>query len=125
MLSGTAAPELGGRSHYLDLLGVNFYHDNQWRHVGSGRAEWLREMSQELCLAVDAGIPLQGVCLYPILDRFDWDDPTHWHNSGLWDLVPDGDGTLKRVINREYADELAVSQRQLAAKGCGGRHGSG
>jgi hypothetical protein len=167
MLSGATAPELGGQPRYLDLLGVNFYHDNQWEHpggrkiawhihprdprwvpfnrllleayeryrrpifvaetshVGSGRAEWLREMSQELCLALDAGVPVQGICLYPILDRFDWDDPTHWHNSGLWELVPNGDGTLNRVINREYADELVASQQRLAAKGCGDRHGSG
>ena len=160
MLSGAVAPELGGQSRYLDLLGVNFYHDNQWEHpggrkiawhihprdsrwvpfnqllfeasqryhrpifvaetshVGSGRAEWLREMAQELCLAVDAGVPLQGICLYPILDRFDWDDPTHWHNSGLWDLVPNGNGTFTRVLNQEYADELARCQRQLAEKGC-------
>jgi beta-glucosidase/6-phospho-beta-glucosidase/beta-galactosidase len=161
MLSGAVAPELGGQPRYLDLLGVNFYHDNQWEHpggrkiawhihprdprwvpfnqllleayeryrrpifiaetshVGSGRAEWLREMSHELCFALDAGVPLQGICLYPILDRFEWDDPTHWHNSGLWDLAGNGDGTLARVLNREYADELVVSQRRLAAKGCG------
>jgi beta-glucosidase/6-phospho-beta-glucosidase/beta-galactosidase len=30
MLSGRLHPELGGRPAYLDILGVNFYPDNQW-----------------------------------------------------------------------------------------------
>ena len=161
MLSGALAPELGGHQRYLDLMGVNFYHDNQWEHpggrkiawhlhprdsrwlsfhrlvleayqryqrpifvaetshVGSGRAEWLREMTAEVCLAIDAGVPVQGVCLYPIIDRFEWEDPSHWHNSGLWDLVRDERGNLTRVLNDEYAAEFWRSQLQLVSKGYG------
>jgi beta-glucosidase/6-phospho-beta-glucosidase/beta-galactosidase len=161
MLSGVAAPELGGHPRYLDVTGVNFYHDNQWEHpggekihwhlqprdprwvpfhkllieayeryrrpifiaetshVGSGRAEWLREMTDEMRLALDAGVPLEGICLYPILDRFEWDDPTHWHNSGLWDYSIGADGTFVRVLNDAYAAQLRRSQAQLAAKGYG------
>ena len=88
-------------------------------HVGSGRAEWLREMTAEVCLAIDAGVPLHGVCLYPIIDRFEWEDPSHWHNSGLWDLVRDERGNLTRVLNDEYAAEFWRSQLQLADKGYG------
>jgi hypothetical protein len=88
-------------------------------HVGSGRAEWLREVTRELCLALDAGVPLEGVCLYPIIDRFEWENPSHWHNSGLWDLTREADGTLVRVLHQEYAEELWHSQRLLAEKGCG------
>ena len=161
MLSGAMNPELGGKPEYLDVIGVNFYHDNQWEHpggekihwhihprdprwvpfhrllteayeryrrpifigetshVGVGRAEWIREMADELCLAVDAGVPLEGVCLYPILDRFEWEDPTHWHNSGLWDFECEHGGTFKRVLNEEYAAELWHSQVKLARKGYG------
>ena len=32
MLSGRYCPELGGRPEYLDLLGVNYYSNNQWIH---------------------------------------------------------------------------------------------
>ena len=32
MLSGRMAPELGGRPEYLDIIGVNFYAQNQWVH---------------------------------------------------------------------------------------------
>ncbi|MBA2303114.1 MAG: beta-glucosidase [Acidobacteria bacterium] len=161
MLSGAMAPELGGDSRYLDVMGVNFYHDNQWEHpagkrivwhirprdarwlpfhrlikeaydryrrpifvgetshVGSGRAEWLREMADELCLAIDAGVPVEGVCLYPIIDRFEWDNPSHWHNSGLWDLEKNRNGELIRVLDQGYAAELWNSQLKLAHKGYG------
>lgn len=31
MLGGRLSPELGGRADYLDILGFNFYYDNQWQ----------------------------------------------------------------------------------------------
>jgi hypothetical protein len=88
-------------------------------HVGSGRAEWIRELTDEVVLAVEAGVPLQGICLYPIIDRFEWDNPSHWHNSGLWDFHHEPDGTLRRVLAQPYAAELARSQSRLATLGCG------
>jgi len=32
MLAGRLCPELGGRPEYLDLLGLNYYSNNQWIH---------------------------------------------------------------------------------------------
>ena len=159
MLAGIQAPELGGHPRYLDVMGVNFYHSNQWEypnvrlrwedtprdprwqplhrilaevydryrrplfigetsHVGVGRAEWLREIAAELWSANDSGVPLEGVCLFPIIDRMDWNDENHWHNSGLWDLVR-RDGRLERVLHQEYAQELRHSQALLARCGWG------
>ena len=83
-------------------------------HVGIGRAEWIREMADEVCLAIEDGVPLEGVCLYPIVDRFEWNDPTHWHNSGLWDYDILPDGTFARVLNIEYATEFRRSQQKVA-----------
>jgi hypothetical protein len=34
LLSGRLEPELGGSPDYLDIVGVNFYPDNQWYHAG-------------------------------------------------------------------------------------------
>ena len=161
MVVGRSQPELGGHPRYLDILGVNFYHDNQWEvpggrkihwhvkprdprwvpfntllrraydryqrpiiigetsHVGSGRAEWIRELTDEVLLAIKAGLPLEGICLYPIMDRFEWNDPAHWHNSGLWDYDIEPDGTFRRVLNVEYAGEFLRSQLRLAAVGFG------
>nr|MDQ2900084.1 amine oxidase [Acidobacteriota bacterium] len=59
-------------------------------HIGVGRGEWIRETAQEVCEARNQGVPIQGICLYPILDRHDWANTNHWHNSGLWDLALNG-----------------------------------
>jgi beta-glucosidase/6-phospho-beta-glucosidase/beta-galactosidase len=156
MLSGRTEPQLGGRAHYLDVMGINFYHSNQWEHegagrlrwedeprderwvplhqlleglyrryqrpiclgetshFGSGRARWIREIGQEVAAAIRAGVPVEGVCLYPIVDRPDWDDANHWHNSGLFDVVRESDGTLRRVLNDEYAAALREAQATVA-----------
>ena len=49
---------------------------------------------------------MEGVCIYPIIDRPDWEDPNHWHNSGLWDLRLNEANRLERVLCEEYAYEL-------------------
>ena len=81
-------------------------------HVGEGRAAWLRDVSEQVGLAIDRGVPVIGVCLYPVIDRCDWDDTSHWHNNGLWDLGEEAGGGLARVLNRDYAEELLRAQRQ-------------
>lgn len=40
MLSGRLNPELGGAPRYLDLIGVNYYHDNQWEQGSNRRLYW-------------------------------------------------------------------------------------
>jgi hypothetical protein len=62
-------------------------------------------------------VPVEGVCLYPILDRHDWDDARHWHNSGLWDLH-EVDGAYERKLNSVYAVEFERSRGLLASAGC-------
>jgi hypothetical protein len=154
MLAGIRDRELGGHPRYLDVMGLNYYHSNQWEypeerlrwedtprdprwvpfhrlvgeifdryhrpifigetsHFGVGRAAWLREMIDEVRLACDAGVPIEAVCLFPILDRMDWNNPQHWHNSGLWDVLPQPDGSLRRVLNEEYAAQFRRSARVM------------
>jgi beta-glucosidase/6-phospho-beta-glucosidase/beta-galactosidase len=86
-------------------------------HYGTGRAAWLREVAAGVYAARQQGIPMDGVCLYPILDRFDWEDPTHFHNSGLFDYRSYTDGRYERVLNQEYAAELGVAQALMAGIG--------
>lgn len=111
MLVGRLAPELGGSEDCLDVLGVNFYPDNQWylggstipmgHHAfralsdmlvethqrygrpiliaetgaeGSARAAWLHYVCSEVREAHAAGVPVGGVCLYPILDYPGWEN---------------------------------------------------
>lgn len=84
-------------------------------HIGVGRAEWLDEMASEARLAVKHGVPVKGMCLYPIVDRPDWDDADHWHNSGLWDHAPEATGTPRwpRRIDLSYAKALHQWQSRM------------
>jgi hypothetical protein len=75
-------------------------------HFGVGRGPWLKEVYEEVQTAIRMGVPMEGITIYPIIDRPDWDDLEHWHNSGLWDLIPDEHGNLQRVLNEEYAAVL-------------------
>jgi UDP-galactopyranose mutase len=158
MLGGYASPELGGDPKYLDIIGVNYYHSNQWEyltndrlhwhlkdprrmplhqllaevyqryqhpifigetsHVGTGRGQWIKEIAEEVCLARSQGVPVDGICLYPILDRPDWENDKHWHNSGLWDLQADDSGHFHRILNENYATDLSAAQSHLANEEC-------
>jgi hypothetical protein len=82
-------------------------------HFGSGRGRWLREIVEEACVARAVGVPLEGICIYPIIDRPDWDDPEHWHNSGLWDLRRSAGGRLERVPCDDYLAELRAARARV------------
>ncbi len=71
-------------------------------HFGSGRARWLDEITLECMTAINDGVELLGICLYPVVDRPDWDDLSHYHNSGIWDL----DEAKNRVPYVEYVEML-------------------
>jgi hypothetical protein len=55
------------------------------------------------------------VCLYPIIDRPDWDFQDNWHHAGLWDAELMPDGPPQRILYKPYADELLKAQGQIAA----------
>lgn len=82
-------------------------------HVGEGRAQWLAEIADEVSRARGDGVGVDGICLYPIVDRPDWEDEHHWHRSGLWDVAVDepSAGALSRRLNPPYARSLRRAQR--------------
>jgi len=149
MIIGKRAPELGGDPSYLDIVGLNYYFHNQWRHVSrrkiplghpqyrpfeailreyseryrrplivaetgiedDERPEWLRYVCEQSRIALAAGVPLAGICLYPIADHPGWADDRHCPN-GLWGYADDaGD----RPIYQPLADELREQTRHLAS----------
>jgi hypothetical protein len=159
MMSGQTEPGVGGQPKYLDIMGLNYYHSNQWEHpdlrlgwdddprderwaplhqllaemynryrrplfigetshFGAGRGRWLREIYEEVQTAIRKGVPIEGITIYPIIDRPDWDHLDHWHNSGLWDLIPDEQCRLQRILNEDYAAVLReLLQDSLISRG--------
>jgi hypothetical protein len=71
------------------------------------RGRWLRYVCEESLAALSNGVPLQGICLYPILNHPGWLDDRHCHN-GLWDY-PDAEGN--RSIYKPLARELGRWRR--------------
>jgi hypothetical protein len=145
MLLGLTEPEIGGSAEMVDLIGINYYSHNQWRHPSrrrlkresrdykpfslilqefyerykkpffvaetgienEARPEWFRYICAEVFKALNAGIPVYGICLYPILNHPGWDDDRHCHN-GLWDYADDAG---QRIIYQPLADEITIQSR--------------
>jgi hypothetical protein len=73
---------------------------------GDERASWLAGIGEEIRAALRAGVPIQGLCLYPILDYPGWVDDNRCC-CGLWGY-PQADG--EREIHTPFARELARQQ---------------
>lgn len=154
ILCGLRCPELRGKPEYLDILGYNYYYNNQWMactnevltwtknppdekfiplhrllsfvydrykcpivltetsHPKEDRPQWIEMIARECALVIDAGIPLWGVCWYPIVDRPDWDHLNYWHQSGLWDGEFDPNN-IQRILHLPSAKALVKAQAFL------------
>lgn len=142
MLLGKAEPEIGGHKTIIDMIGVNYYPFNQWRHPSGrkvlrghkayqpfgeilrefygryqkpifiaetgteddARGDWFKYICDEVRRAEIAGVPVSGICLYPILNHPGWDDDRHCHN-GLWDYA-------NETGNRRIYEPLAAECRR-------------
>ena len=149
MIAGRLAPELGGSEDHLDMLGVNFYFDNQWmirggRTIGLGDplyrplsgmlgevarrygrpvvvsetgAEgrngpaWLRYVAGEVRAARRSGVPVEGICLYPVMDYPGWDNSRHCR-CGL--LEADAKWNA-RTVDAALLAQLEEEQLRMAA----------
>ncbi len=143
MLTGRRAPELGGGPEMLDVLGANYYWNNQWVHrgralapddqrrkplsellatlharynrplflaktsiEGEGRASWLRTVAKEVRDALGADVPVEGVCLYPVLSHPGWSNGRMCLN-GLLEMQPLHG---RRPVHEPLAAELRQQQ---------------
>lgn len=132
LLAGWLWPQIGGEPSFLDVVGVNYYSNNQWIHggppidmdhplyrplsdllfetyaryhrpilisetgvEGDRRAPWLRYVGGEVDRARRRGVPVEGICLYPIMDHPGWDDDRYCAN-GL--LMPRVEGRARAVV---------------------------
>ncbi len=67
-----------------------------------GRADWFNYVCDQTVIALDRGVPVHGICLYPILNHPGWADNRHCHN-GLFDY-PDASGN--RPLHRPLAEAI-------------------
>lgn len=148
MLCGKAWPGLGGKPEYLDIVGINYYSDNQWYlggptiergHAdyrpfqgilaeihqrygrpllvaetgaeGELRGAWLRYVSEQVGIALQRGVPIEGICLYPVLDYPGWDDERHCPTG----LLGFADAQGRREEHAGLADELRLQQARFVA----------
>jgi beta-glucosidase/6-phospho-beta-glucosidase/beta-galactosidase len=79
--------------------------------LGEGRTAWLKDVMEEALAAVDRGVDLHGVCLFPAVDMPDW-HTGEWLHMGICDVVEEG-GRLRRVPYQPYVDELRRWQKLL------------
>ena len=77
------------------------------------RPSWFRYVCGEALAAIQNGVELEGICLYPIVNHPGWADDRHCYN-GLWDY-PDENGNRK--IYQPLADELQHQRKLFAAIG--------
>jgi hypothetical protein len=153
LISGRIEPELGGRPEHLDIVGANFYPENQWyidggtipfgHHAylpfrtmlaelyerygrpvlitetgaeGVARPSWLHFVCAEVNAARALGVPVQGICFYPILDYPGWD------NNRLCDvgLLGEADATGRRATYEPLLEE--IERQQMVLQAIQGRH---
>jgi beta-glucosidase/6-phospho-beta-glucosidase/beta-galactosidase len=73
------------------------------------RPAWLRYIASEVRAAMMNNTPVEGICLYPILNHPGWEDDRHCHN-GLWDY-PNENG--EREIYLPLAEELSKQRSEF------------
>jgi len=77
-----------------------------------GRPDWLNDIVGECLAAVNRGVDLHGVCLFPAVDMTDW-HTGKWLHMGIADVEELPDGALMRRPFVPYTDALRLWQERL------------
>jgi hypothetical protein len=77
---------------------------------GAIRVPWLRYVGEEVRAAAEGGIPIEGICLYPIVDYPGWANLRHCKAGMLGPLDERG----RRATFRPLAEELRRQQDLFA-----------
>jgi hypothetical protein len=154
LLAGRLWPQIGGDPAFLDIVGVNYYFNNQWIHggppidighplyrpfsdllfevyarfgrplyvaetgtEGERRPAWLRYVARETGRARARGVPVEGICLYPIANHPGWDDDRACENGLLGSEVRAGARPLHAPLAEVIRDEsLRPDARDIGAE---------
>jgi beta-glucosidase/6-phospho-beta-glucosidase/beta-galactosidase len=75
------------------------------------RPTWLKYVAGEVLAAIQNGIPVQGICLYPIVNHPGWVDDRHCHN-GLWDYInEDNDREIYTPLAEEIERQIDIFEK--------------
>lgn len=77
---------------------------------GDLRPQWLSYICEEVRNAMELGVPVEGICLYPICDYPGWDDE-RLCQTGLWGLA---DERGQREVHAPLAAEVQQQQKIFA-----------
>jgi beta-glucosidase/6-phospho-beta-glucosidase/beta-galactosidase len=77
-----------------------------------GRPQWLNDITCESLAAVNRGVDLHGICLFPAVDMTDW-HTGKWLHMGIADVEQLPDGSLMRKPFVPYVEALHRWQRRL------------
>jgi beta-glucosidase/6-phospho-beta-glucosidase/beta-galactosidase len=70
-------------------------------HFGEHRAQWIEQITTDCLMALKMGVELKGICIYPVLDRPDWDTLNNI-DCGIWGYDAGGN----RCIQMDYIDTV-------------------
>lgn len=77
-----------------------------------GRPEWLDDITCEALAAVNRGVDLHGICLFPAVDMCDW-HTGEWLHMGIADVEELPGGALMRTPFPPYVQRLRHWQKRL------------
>jgi beta-glucosidase/6-phospho-beta-glucosidase/beta-galactosidase len=80
--------------------------------ISGGRPDWLNDIICECLAAVNNGVELHGVCLFPAVDMTDW-HKGNWLHMGIADVERLPSGALMRTPYVPYTEMLRRWQKRL------------
>jgi beta-glucosidase/6-phospho-beta-glucosidase/beta-galactosidase len=80
--------------------------------ISGGRPDWLNDMVCECLAAVNRGVDLHGICLFPAVDMTDWHNGK-WLHMGIADVEELPTGALMRTPFAPYTAALRNWQLRL------------
>ena len=79
------------------------------------RPAWLAYISDQCRLAIQSGIPVHGLCWYPVANHPGWDDDRHCHNGVLCFADEKGRRNFYEPLALEWREQLRRTSAGLSS----------
>lgn len=78
-------------------------------HFKEDRGKWMQQITEDCIAAMQKGVDLRGICIYPVVDRPDWDEG-HLIPCGIWTY---NEATGERIAEEDYLQIVLNCRDQL------------